>query len=246
MLYLVDLIPQAAAVAALPPEELAMAVLKTLNPPSDFRVPRNQTPSEISRHNYCNQQAQRYEDSHHNALVLAIATAFQYLVTTGMVVASPFSFQGGLCVLTQRAQSLKTDTDYQRFRHSVSYPRGTIDPAIEEVTFAEFMKGDYETAVFKAFKLLEDLVRRTSGAGNEEIGIPLMRSAFHPKNGPLTDQTENTGEQEALMHLMAGAIGRFKNPTSHRFTGLDDPRTTIEILQLASLLVRIASERAMR
>ena len=245
MLSLNDLIPQAAAVLALPPEELAAAVLRTLSI-SVSSSPRNQAPGEISSHNYCTQQAQRYQDSRHNELAVAIATAFQYLVTTGMLVRSPFSLRADLFVLTPRAQSLKTDADYRRYRHSVSYPRGTIDPAIEEGTFAEFMKGDYETAVFKAFKLLEDLVRQNSGAANEEIGVSLMRSAFRPKTGALTDRTEHTGEQEALMHLMAGAIGRFKNPTSHRFTGLDDPRTTIEILQLASLLVRIASERATR
>jgi len=71
----------------------------------------------------------------------------------------------------------------------------------------------------------------------------MMRAAFRPKDGPLADRSEHEGESEALMHLMAGAIGRFKNPTSHRFTGLDDPVATIEIIQLASLLLRIAEQR---
>jgi len=29
---------------------------------------------------------------------------------------------------------------------------------------------------------------------------------------------------------MAGGVGRFENPTGPRFTGLDDPVTTIEII----------------
>ena len=113
---------------------------------------------------------------------------------------------------------------------------------IERNTYSEFMKGDYDTAVFKAFKTLEDAVRTHGGFGNESIGVPLMREAFR-KEGPLADMSEHEAERDALMHLMGGAIGRFKNPTSHRFTGLDDPITTIEIIQLASLLLRIAEQR---
>jgi uncharacterized protein (TIGR02391 family) len=146
-------------------------------------------------------------------------------------------------VLSARAKSLKTGPDYERYRHASRYPRGAIHPAIEQNTYAEFMTGDYETAVFKAFKTLEDTVRTRARLGNESVGVPMMRTAFHQKTGPLADKSEHEGEREALMHLMAGAIGRFKNPTSHRFTGLDDPVSTIEILQLASLLIRIAEQR---
>ena len=74
----------------------------------------------------------------------------------------------------------------------------------------------------------------------------LMRDAFHPEDGLLTDMSEQTGEREALMQLMRGSIQRFKNPTSHRFAGLDDPVATIEILQLASLLLRITDQRQRR
>jgi uncharacterized protein (TIGR02391 family) len=88
------------------------------------------------------------------------------------------------------------------------------------------VSGDYETAVFKAFKTLEDLVRRRAGLSNQSIGVPLMREAFDKKDGRLTDKSEHEGERDALAHVRAGAIGRFKNPTSHRFTGLDDPIVT--------------------
>lgn len=76
------------------------------------------------------------------------------------------------------------------------------------------------------------------------LGVSMMRKAFNQADGPLTDGTEHEGEREALMHLFAAAIGRFKNPTSHRFTGLDDPVTAIEIIQLASLLLRIVDQRS--
>jgi uncharacterized protein (TIGR02391 family) len=160
-----------------------------------------------------------------------------------MLIPNPHSNPFGWFILTPRAKAIKNETNYKQYAQASRYPRDAIHPLIEKNTLSEFLSGDYDTAVFKAFKTLEDLVRRKAHLGNELIGVPLMRTAFHPKTGSLTDESEHEGEREALMHLMAGAIGRFKNPTSHRFTGLDDPISTIEILQIASSLVRIAEQR---
>ena len=240
---LIQLIPSGAAVIALSTEDLAGAVLRSLNSQDEPRRRRDGLPEQFSLFNYCSQQADLYSNAARAEISVAISAAFQNLITTGMLTPNPFGMQFGWFVLTPRAKALRSDADYKRYTHAAKYPRGIIEPAVEEVTFAEFIKGDYETAVFKAFKLLEELVRGNSGVGNEQIGVQLMRMAFRPRLGPLTDKSEHEGEQEALMHLMAGAVGRFKNPTSHRFTGLDDPVTTIEILHVASLLIRIATQR---
>ena len=71
----------------------------------------------------------------------------------------------------------------------------------------------------------------------------MMREAFKPSSGPLTDKSQNKGEQEALQHLFAGAIGYCKNPHSHRNTVIEDPAETVELLFLASLLLRIVDSR---
>jgi hypothetical protein len=34
--------------------------------------------------------------------------------------------------------------------------------------------------------------------------VPLIRKAFDPKNGPLTDHNQTESEKEALCHLFAG------------------------------------------
>ncbi len=79
-----------------------------------------------------------------------------------------------------------------------------------------FQRGDYDIAVLAAFKEIEVRVRSKGGYSHGEIGVPLMRKAFHPGNGPLTDKTREGGEREAMVSLFAGAIGLFKNPASHR------------------------------
>jgi uncharacterized protein (TIGR02391 family) len=66
-----------------------------------------------------------------------------------------------------------------------------------------------------------------------------MRQAFAKDRGPLTDESADPGEQEAMMHLFGGAIGVFKNPSSHRTVNYDDPTLAAEAVLLADLLLRL-------
>ena len=51
-----------------------------------------------------------------------------------------------------------------------------------------------------------------------------MQQAFSLNGpGPLVEASANPGEQEATMNLFKGAMGLFKNPTSHRAVDYDDP-----------------------
>lgn len=52
----------------------------------------------------------------------------------------------------------------------------------------------------------------------------LLRAAFNPSGGPLTDATAEAGEKQARSALFAGAIGSYKNPHSHRDVDLSEPK----------------------
>jgi uncharacterized protein (TIGR02391 family) len=105
-----------------------------------------------------------------------------------------------------------------------------------------FLLGDYETAAFKAMKEVEVRVRTLSGLSEDLVGVALMRRAFHPETGRLTDPEHEGGERQARADLFAGALGSFKNPTSHRTVTYADPVEASEVVLLADLLMRILDQ----
>jgi len=106
-----------------------------------------------------------------------------------------------------------------------------------------FLRGDYDTAVFQAFKEVEVRVREVAKLDAEELGTNLMRKAFDAIHGPLTDKSLPKGEREALAHLFAGAIGSYKNPHSHRNV-IIDAIEAVEMIILASHLLKIVDSRS--
>ena len=110
----------------------------------------------------------------------------------------------------------------------------------------QFRSGNSELAVFEAMKQVEVRLRELSGAGNDEIGTKLARHALNPESGPLADQHLEHAERLAISHLFAGALGAFKNPTSHRIVDFDDPALAADAMLLADLLMRMLDQAVAR
>lgn len=96
------------------------------------------------------------------------------------------------------------------------------------------MRGDYDNSVFLAFKELEVAIREAGKFTAEDYGVDLARKAFHESTGPLTDQAKPVSERSALSHLMAGALGSYKNPHSHRKIQLAAEEACEMIVQVAT------------
>lgn len=107
----------------------------------------------------------------------------------------------------------------------------------------DYLSGDYETVIFKAFKLLEETVRNKAGQPPNVLGADLMSKAFNQRSGILKHPDAQTNaENEAFHILMRGAIMWFKNPSSHRTVGYEDTEEVAHILAFANLLLNMVDQ----
>ncbi len=114
-----------------------------------------------------------------------------------------------------------------------------LHPTLASSVRLQFLMGEFELAAFAALREVEIRVRTLCNFSDEKIGVALMAAAFNPQSGPLTDPGAEGGEREAVMALFRGAIGTFKNPSSHRAVDYDDPTLAAEVVLLADLLLRL-------
>ena len=230
-----DLIPDPEDLLALPPEELAGHVLRNLIRSGEQR---------INRHNFGLTAGDLgYPQDYQYRVQRALMEAWAYLEREGLIAPDPEGSTNGWCFITRRGWQLRTVEDFRGFLHASLFPKSSVHALLVERSYSAFLLGDYESSVFQAFKTVEVRVREAAGYDSSCFGVDLMRKAFHSQNGPLTSRTEPTAEREALQALFAGAIGRFKNPSSHRHISITDPAQAVELLQFASHLLRIVDDR---
>jgi uncharacterized protein (TIGR02391 family) len=110
-----------------------------------------------------------------------------------------------------------------------------------------FNEGDFEIAVFKAFRFVEEKVRAAAHLDARDVGTDLMNKAFSPTTGKLVVTTcAVPAEQEGVQSLFRGAISFFKNPSSHRAIDYNDRLIAIKTIVFAELLLGILSKAKLR
>lgn len=226
-------IPDPAVVSAMQPEELAGKILLLLKSAT----------GNISPHNLENEiytpSGNAYPPETWDAVGTAVREALAWLIAQGLLVPTRGNLGGnGWMTLSRRARTFTDQEDFGAYRQARLLDRETLHAKIAAPVWQAFVRGEYDVAVFLAMKAVEISVGEASGI-SDQIGVRLMRAAFHPSNGPLSDRSVDEGERDARMNLFVGAIGSYKNPQSHRDVNLDSPREAIEIIMLANHLLRI-------
>ena len=196
--------------------------------------PRNLvSPASIAVH----QAIEGYSQQYRRRITEALAEALTWLIREGLIAHDPEQ-TGDWHFITRRGKAMKKAADVKAYRDSAILPAKLLHPVIASRVQAAFIRGEYDVAVFQAFREVEVAVRSAGNYGAEAIGVPMMRDAFAPGKGPLIEMTLPRSEQESEMHLFAGAVGLFKNPHSHRSGVTHEPVEAVELLLFASHLLR--------
>ena len=181
----------------------------------------------------------------HETLAVEFAQyeAWAWLLREGLVCHDHRAAKSDYFFITRRGEEVDTEDRFVDFTRGNLLPAALLNADLRQRVMPLFLKGDYDTAVFKALKKVEISVREAvselEGTPCARQGVDLMRHASRKEGGPLDDDSiTDINERGSYGHMFAGVFGCYRNPTGHRDIEMAAVET-VEIIMMANHLLRI-------
>ena len=177
-----DILPPPEQLVQLEPEEVGMFVLKYL-----CLAERNKGASgPMSRYNFTLPDSLAHYVSDHalqQEVAKVLTEGWVWLERELMIAPQPGESSGQWFFVTRRGKKANEQGNLAAYKSASRLPEGTLDPVLARKVKPMFIRGDYEPAIFQAFKEVEVRVRKASGQKCQRCWIRLSsvgNSAKHP------------------------------------------------------------------
>jgi uncharacterized protein (TIGR02391 family) len=204
----------------LEPDEIAGAILPTLR----------RIPAQISLWN----ALMEARGAHGDEIANLVGEGLSWLVAEGYL--TPTTAQMDWYRLSRRGLQADLAAHVADSRAVGILRAARLNEELAGQVMPTFRRGQYDQAVFAAFRVVEDRVRHHSQVANE-VGVKLMRASFS-SGAPLADPNLDRGEINGRADLFAGAMGVHRNATGHQIVDYSDPQEAAEAVLLANNLLR--------
>jgi len=164
-------LPTSESILELEPEALGGYLLESLSTGKSEDLRLDNFVSRIRAH---------YKEDEVNS---ALLEAWAWLVREGFLIPAT----NDTYLISRRGRQLKGRQDLEAYRNSNILPKESLHPVISDRVWPNFIRGEYETAVFQAFKEVEVAVRTAGGFQATDIGSDLIDKAFDYNFGLLID-----------------------------------------------------------
>ena len=95
--------------------------------------------------------------------------------------------RNGWRMLTNDGAAVASGQDFRQLLAMREFPKSLLHPSIRDKVWLALRRNELDEAVRSSFIAVEDAVREAGKFSHADYGTDLMRKAFHPETGPLTN-----------------------------------------------------------
>lgn len=193
MKHLTDLVPDVSTFLALDASEVAGLVLEQLC--------SSKNSSMLFPSQFCHADPQghfgAYPALHYKTIATSLMEEWAWLVSNGML-APDANHANDKYFITRLGAKVGDRAGIRDYRKALQLPREKLHPLIAERCSAQFLRGEFDTAVFEAYKSLEVRIREAAGFPHSLFGVVMVQKAFDPDEGPIADVEALPAERKSL------------------------------------------------